>query len=142
MRDNNVTILLVDDDEIDRELLVRALRKANIINPVRTAVDGVQGLEILRGENGQEKIRRPYIIVLDWNMPRMSGAEFLYTIRDDKKLSDSIVFVLTTSSAQRDKLEAYDYNVAGFIVKDRAGKDFLELIQMLDRYWQVVDLPT
>jgi len=138
---NSVTLFLVDDDEVDRELIQRALTKAKIANPLRTAYDGMNALEILRGEGDNEKIQAPFIILLDWNMPRMNGLEFLQELRADENLKASIVFVLTTSAAERDKLSAYQQNVAGYIVKDRAGKDFLNLLSLLDTYWRIVEFP-
>ncbi|WP_321531060.1 response regulator [uncultured Desulfuromonas sp.] len=133
-----VTIFLVDDDDVDVMGVQRALRKLKILNPVVRAHDGLEALELLRNPS---TVKRPYIILLDLNMPRMNGFEMLTELRQDKALASSVVFVLTTSKADEDKVEAYQHNVAGYIVKNKVGEDFMGLIEMLDRYWRVVELP-
>lgn len=141
MADNTVTILLVEDDEIDAEAIDRAFKRARIANPILNVTDGLQALSVLRGENGETRLDRPYIILLDWNMPRMNGVEFLEELRKDPNLRDSVVFVLTTSNDDRDKVAAYERQVAGYMVKSKAGEDFMQLIALLDHYWRVVELP-
>ena len=141
METQTVSLLVVDDDEVDRELIVRGLRKAKIANPVITAVDGVEGLEVLRGTETTPGLDYPYIVILDWNMPRMNGAEFLEELRNDDRLKDAVVFVLTTSGSDSDIAAAYTKSVSGYIVKDRVGPDFIRLVELLDAYWRVVELP-
>ncbi|MEQ8208468.1 MAG: response regulator [Lacipirellulaceae bacterium] len=136
-----VTMLLVEDDEIDAEAIRRAFRKARIANPIEHVQDGLEALELLQGSNGKQPLQRPYLILLDLNMPRMNGIEFLKQMRRDEQLRDSVVFVLTTSDDDQDKLQAYESQVAGYIVKSKAGEDFVNLIGMLDHYWRVVELP-
>ncbi|QDU93432.1 response regulator [Lignipirellula cremea] len=140
MNENTVHILLVEDDEVSAEAVERAFRKARIANPIHLTRDGIEALDKLRG-NGVEPIPRPYIILLDLNMPRMNGLEFLEELRSDPELKRSIVFVLTTSSADRDRLAAYDQFVAGYVVKSKVGDDFMNFISMLDHYWRVVEFP-
>lgn len=139
--DQVVTLLLVDDDDVDIMSVRRALKDLDIGNPVVVAHDGLEALEHLRGENGREAIAPPYIIILDLNMPRMDGIEFLSELRADKALQHSIVFVLTTSCAQKDMVQAYAHNVAGFITKGASNDVVQEAVQMLDLYWRVVKLP-
>ncbi|MEM6329335.1 MAG: response regulator [Planctomycetota bacterium] len=141
MADNTVTILLVEDDQIDAEAIRRAFVKARIANPIEVVPDGVEALKRLRGDGGAEKLGQPYLVLLDLNMPRMNGIEFLEELRQDIELRPSIVFVLTTSDDDRDKLAAYDKQVAGYMVKSKAGEDFVKLIGMLDHYWRVVEMP-
>lgn len=136
-----VQVLLVDDDDIDAEAIRRAFKKARIANPIHHVPHGVAALERLRGEDGDAALERPYIILLDLNMPRMSGIEFLESIRGSSDLNDSVVFVLTTSDDHRDKVAAYQQNVAGYMVKAKAGEDFIKLIGMLDHYWRVIEMP-
>lgn len=138
MATEEVTVLLVDDDDIDRESTKRAFRKARIANPIVTAENGEEALELLRRDAQQ---LRPYIILLDLNMPRMNGIEFLEHVRKDERLSDAVVFVLTTSDADRDKWAAYNNHVAGYILKTEVGDGFVKLISMLEHYWRVVELP-
>ncbi len=138
---DTLQILLVEDDEVDARAVKRGLTKNKIFNPVTLARDGCEALDYLRGENGKERIPRPYVILLDLNMPRMNGIEFLKAIRGDAGLSKSIIFVLTTSQDDRDRSAAYDNHVAGYITKSEAGRDFLNLVQMLERFVIVVQFP-
>ncbi len=141
MEPKTVTLLIVDDDEIDRESILRSLRKERVSNPVITAGDGVEALSILR-RKGDARVERPVIVILDWKMPRMNGLEFLEELRADVNLRETVVFVLTTSHDEEDIHDAYRNLVAGYIVKDSAGQDFINLVQLLDTYWRVVQLPT
>jgi CheY-like chemotaxis protein len=141
MNSTVVNILLVEDDKLDIEATKRAFKKAKIANPVFVAKNGEEALDCLRGENGQPQIQAPYIILLDLNMPRMNGLEFLQHLRDDPRLSGSVVFVLTTSDAHQDQWAAYDKQIAGYVVKKNVGDDFMKLISMLQYYWNVVELP-
>lgn len=139
--DKTVKILLVEDDEVDAEGIERSFRKAKIANPVIRARDGVEALERLRGSSEEPPLAQPFLVLLDLNMPRMDGLTFLDNIRKDPAIQNAIVFVLTTSSAEKDKFAAYKSFVAGYIVKSRAGVDFVELIGLLDHYWRVVEFP-
>lgn len=141
MAGNEVSILLVEDDDIDAEAIGRAFVKSKIANPIYRARDGIEALSMLRGTDGQQRLSRPYIILLDLKMPRMNGLSFLDELRIDEDLRNSVVFVLTTSSAEQDMVAAYEKFVAGYIVKSRAGSSFADLIGMLDYYWRVVELP-
>lgn len=138
---NNVKILLIDDDDGDARSVERAFQKAKIANPITRAIDGIDAFEILRGENGKRKLQPPYILLVDINMPRMDGIDFLETIRDDENLRQTIIFMLTTSKNEEDKIKAYNKNVAGYIVKETAGRDFLKLTNLMDIYWRIVELP-
>lgn len=140
MTDNIVNILVVEDDEIDRMALKRGFAAHKIANPIIFARDGLEALELLRGD-GTPPMPCPYIILLDLNMPRMNGLEFLKALRADEDLHRSVVFVLTTSKAEEDRVRAYDHNVAGYMVKSDVGKSFINCLSMLDHYWKVVLLP-
>lgn len=135
------TFLIVEDDDIDRMALERAFDKLKILNDRVYARNGVEALDILRGRNGKERVPRPFIILLDLNMPQMNGLEFLDEVRNDEDLANSVVFVLTTSDADEDIVAAYENNVAGYIVKSDAATGFLRAIEMLEHYWRVVELP-
>lgn len=136
-----ITMLLVEDDDADIMGIQRALKALRVSNPVVIAHDGVEALEHLRGENGRDKLPQPYIILLDLNMPRMNGIEFLDELRKDPEHSTAVVFVLTTSSADEDKVQAYQHHVAGYIVKEDPKKTFLEAVKLLNYYWTLVELP-
>ncbi|WP_024871900.1 response regulator [Tolumonas lignilytica] len=133
-----VTILLVEDDDVDVMGVERALKKLKIANPIVRARDGMEGLALLREPAA---VPRPYIILLDLNMPRMNGLEMLAELRNDPVLSSAVVFVLTTSKADEDIVVAYQQHVAGYIVKSQVGDGFLRIMGMLDHYWRVVELP-
>ena len=133
-----ITLLVVDDDDVDAMGIERALKKLNIRNPIVRARDGIEGLALLRQPNA---VPQPYIILLDINMPRMNGLEMLAELRKDPKLSNAVVFILSTSKIYKDRMAAYDQHIAGYIVKNQVGDGFIRIIEMLDHYWQVVDLP-
>ncbi len=135
------TLLLVDDDEIDRRVVQTAFKRQRIANPVVVAEDGVQALEMLRGENGHTPITAPCFVLLDLNMPRMNGIEFLDAIRADAALKHTVVFMLSTSKAESDKMAAYDRHVAGYLVKSEAGRDFMNHLPLLENYLIAVHFP-
>jgi CheY-like chemotaxis protein len=134
-------LLHVEDDDICLMMLNRAFKKAKIGNPISVAHDGIEALELLRGTNGRHRLPRPFLILLDLNMPRMDGIEFLKELRKDEELRKSTVFVLTTSDADEDKVKAYNLGVAGYILKSNPANAFLEATALLDTYWRVVEFP-
>ncbi|NNE81637.1 MAG: response regulator [Silicimonas sp.] len=119
----------------------RAIRKADFINPVVVAKDGIDALHILRGNCCQEGLTPPYIVTLDINMPRMDGHEFLQEIRGDTKLRNVVIFILTTSDNKKDIASAYDHNVAGYILKERSEESLLEKVSMIENFSNLVVLP-
>jgi CheY-like chemotaxis protein len=133
-----LNILLVEDDEVDVMNVKRAFQKNHIANPLFTAGDGIEALEQLRS-GAIPKARR--IVLLDLNMPRMSGIEFLRELRADPELRSTTVVVLTTSNAERDKVDAYDLNVAGYLLKPVTFANFCDVMAALNRYWALVELP-
>ncbi|HEV7999082.1 MAG TPA: response regulator [Planctomycetaceae bacterium] len=141
MTSDTVSIMIVDDDEVDVRAIQRGLKQQRIANPVYIATDGRQGLEMLRGEQGYSKIPQPALIVLDLNMPRMTGLEFLEALRADAELVNSIVFILTSSDADEDKAAAYKHHIAGYVVKADAGVSFLKAVQMVQKYVLCVRFP-
>lgn len=135
-----VQLLLVDDDNGDAKAVLRSLRKAKIAHDLHRVTDGLAALRFLR----DKAIGNPgasYILLVDINMPLMSGHELISEIRRDPALHRLVVFMLTTSKDPADISIAYGNHVAGYIVKERAGEDFLELMLMLERYWRVVEIP-
>ena len=141
MTERTVTFLLVEDDDVDVKAIRRSLGDLRIANPLVVARDGREALEYLRGTNGREKIQSPYLILLDLNMPRMNGLEFLAELREDKELNMAVVFVLTTSKDERDRVSAYEKHVAGYIVKSNVSDSFSEAMRLIDHYWRVVEFP-
>ena len=123
MKNNQATVFLVEDDEIEAEAVHRAFYKLGIDNPICTARDGFEALKVLRGEANKE-ITPPILILLDINMPRMNGHEFLAELRQDSVLSDTKVFVLTTSESQKDMDRAIDMNIEGYLSKENGLEQF------------------
>lgn len=138
---SKVKILVIEDDEGDFMMIERTFEKARVINELVRARDGIEALDILRGRNGLQQLGRPYLVLCDINMPRMNGLSFVSELRQDPELKDTLVFMLTTSNHDQDKYHAYHLNVAGYILKDEAGKDFLKVVEMLGGYIQVVTFP-
>ena len=132
-----VSLLIVDDDDIDAMALKRALHKLKLLNPLYRARDGIEALELLR----TGKIPKPFIVLLDINMPRMNGLEFLEALRADPELTHAVVFVLTTSKSDEDIMAAYREHVAGYLLKQRMDSDFMQVISLLDHYWRIIELP-
>jgi len=141
MASKTVTFLLVEDDEIDVRVIKRGFKTLKLANPIVVARDGIEALEILRGSNGRQPITSPYLILLDINMPRMNGIEFLQEIRADDDLKSSIVFMLTTSASDEDLTMAYNFNIAGYLLKSNVMDSFTNALEMLDHYWKVVEFP-
>jgi CheY-like chemotaxis protein len=137
MTATRVTFLIVDDDEVSIMAIRRALARQGIENPVVEAGDGLEALSILK-----DGVRKPFVVLLDINMPRMTGLEFLAALRDDPSLHDTTVFILTTSDAPQDIGQAYAHNVAGYILKEDAYKSIAAAVGLLDVYTDAVVLPT
>jgi len=136
-----LTILLVDDDDVAAESVVRSLQRANLGLPVVWAEDGAVALDILRGRDPMRRAPRPRVVLLDLNMPRMDGFEFLRELRSDALLREDVVFVLTTSDIDTDRARAYHENVAGYMVKASVGPQFSRLAGLLASYRHAVALP-
>jgi CheY-like chemotaxis protein len=141
VEDRSITILLIDDDEVDVNAIRRSFWRLRIMNPIVVGRNGIEALDILRGHNGHEKIRAPYLVLLDLNMPRMGGIEFLAEMRADPALRRTLVFVMTTSADAEDRRRAYDMNVAGYVLKHQAGKTFLEAIALFESYLRAIEFP-
>ncbi len=142
MPEKMMNILLVEDDEVDVMNVQRAFKKNNITNPLFIASNGIEALSILRGSNSKTTIpplRR--IILLDLNMPKMNGIEFLRVLRADEQLQSIPVIVLTTSNEDKDKVEAYKLNVAGYILKPVTFSSFVETVATMNKYWSLVEIP-
>jgi len=133
-----VHLLIVEDDQVDAENIARAFSKGKLTNPLQFARDGIEALEILRADGPPARRR---IILLDINMPRMNGLELLREMRSDAALRGIPVVVLTTSNNDRDRFEAYDLQVAGYLLKPVIFQSFVDTMIALDRYWALVEFP-
>jgi CheY-like chemotaxis protein len=141
MGDKMVNILLVEDDEIDVMNVKRAFKKNNVTNPLYVCNNGLEALQFLRGDRDPSITENPQIILLDLNMPKMGGIEFLREIRKDEKLKKISVFIMTTSNEDKDKLDAYDLHVAGYILKPLSMERFIEAVSTLNNYWKLCEYP-
>ena len=137
---DRVTFLVVDDDDVSVMGMKRAIRKLQLSNPIEVARNGEEALKRLRAE-GDCKLKQPFIVTLDLNMPRMGGLEFLAEVRADEKLHDAVIFVVTTSDAPTDIASAYQRNIAGYIVKEDTFETLRRSLAMLREYSEVVRLP-
>jgi len=138
MTEKALNILLVEDDNVDVMNVKRAFDKNRIANPLFVAHNGIDALSMLRSGNVPGERR---IVLLDLNMPRMNGLEFLRELRADPDLHSTVVIVLTTSNDERDKVEAYNLNVAGYLLKPVTFVNFVETMAALNKYWALVELP-
>ncbi len=124
-------VLLLEDDNVDAMTVKRALKDLDVKNPLVRVVNGEQALAYLQNSDNAE----PCVILLDLNMPKMNGIEFLRIVKSDPTLKCIPVIVLTTSRADQDKLECFDNSVAGYIVKPVDYKGFLDAMKVLNLYW-------
>ena len=138
---SNLTILVVEDDDVAAEAVLRSLVKAGMRFPTVWAEDGEQALNALRGSDPERPVPRPRVVLLDLNMPRMNGFEFLQVLRADPDLCDDVVFVLTTSDADTDRVRAYHEHIAGYMVKSAVGPQFARLAQLMGLYQHTIRVP-
>lgn len=137
-----VPILLVEDDDVDAENVLRAFKKNNISNPLHVSINGEDALDWLRrsGKFAKRHHPRPGIILLDLNMPVMSGIEFLEIIKADEALKRIPVVILTSSWEESDREKCFALNVAGYIIKPVEFEKFVDAVNIIDRYWSLSEL--
>ncbi|MFK7949448.1 MAG: response regulator [Saprospiraceae bacterium] len=133
---NNRHILLVEDDEVDRMTVRRAVRKLKIPNKLVTAENGEQALEMLH-----ENQELPWFILMDINMPRMNGIELLKTMKADERLKIVPIIMLTTSAQDEDRYESFKHSVAGYVIKPVEFENFVQVIDRIHKYWLLVESP-
>jgi CheY-like chemotaxis protein len=137
MPDRVLNILLVEDDEVDVMNVRRAFERNNVSNPLYVAGNGLEALALLRDGTVPRERR---LILLDLNMPKMNGIEFLQALRADADLASTPVVVLTTSNDDQDKIDAYNLNVAGYLLKPVTFSNFCERMAALNKYWTLVEM--
>lgn len=130
-------ILLVEDDRVDVMTVTRALKEINVTNPISVVGNGEEALEYLRNPENE----KPGIILLDINMPRMNGIEFLQIAKGDDRLRRIPVVVLTTSKEEQDKLDSFSLGVAGYMIKPVDYLQFVEVMRTIKVYWTLSELP-
>ena len=134
---NSKPVLLVEDDSVDAMTVKRAFKDLNIANPLVHTLNGEEALKYLKSEEN----KKPCIILLDLNMPRMNGTEFMQVIKVDDKLKKIPIVVLTTSREERDKVESFRLSVAGYMLKGIDYKEFVEIVRTISTYWTLSELP-
>ncbi|BCE01152.1 response regulator [Marinicellulosiphila megalodicopiae] len=132
-----VTLFLIEDDDVDAMMIERSFEKNKIANKIVRAIDGVDAFEKLESNF----VTNPFVILLDLQMPRMNGLEFLTKLRANDKYSALVVFVLTTSENENDILASYKQHISGYFVKGKVGDNFIDIVNTLNSYWKIVHLP-
>lgn len=138
MKNNNLTILLVEDDKIDVQTIRRALKELKILNPIVVCENGLEALHYLDDLNNP----LPKIILLDLNMPKMNGIEFLGHRKERADLKLIPTVVLTTSKEEQDKVESFNLGVAGYMIKPVDYMQFVEVVKTINLYWTLSELPS
>jgi CheY-like chemotaxis protein len=131
-------ILLVEDDDVDVMTIKRAFKDLSVENQLVNTNNGEQALEYLKTNGNKE----PCVILLDLNMPKMNGIEFLTIVKADMTLKKVPVVVLTTSNQQQDITECFKLGVAGYMVKSVDYDKFVETIRAVNLYWTISELPS
>ncbi len=134
---NKKTILLVEDDKVDVMTVKRACRDIKLTNPVDVVGNGEEALEYLRNPDNEF----PCIILLDLNMPKMNGIEFLAVAKKDDAIKSIPVIVLTTSHEDQDRIASFNLGVAGYMLKPVNYQQFIEVVRTIDMYWTMSELP-
>lgn len=129
---SRVNVLVVDDDHIDVRMAVRVLQRMSGIGRISVARDGLEALLMLRGALDHEPVMEPYVILLDLNMPKMNGIDFLRVLRRDKRLQHASVIVLTTSNTVEDRAAVEDERVLGYVTKSQLSVDWRVLESILE----------
>jgi CheY-like chemotaxis protein len=137
MMKNLKPILLVEDDSVDAMTVKRALKELNVTNQLVHSIDGEQALEYLKTDDN----KKPCVILLDLNMPKMNGIEFLQAVKEDEKLKKTPIVVLTTSKEENDVTTSFRFSIAGYMVKPVDYKKFVEAIRAINLYWTLSELP-
>jgi CheY-like chemotaxis protein len=135
---NSKPILLIEDDDVDVMTVNRALQDSQITNQLVSIGEGEEAIEYLKDES----TAKPFIILLDLNMPRMDGAEFLKIVKADRVLKNIPVIIFTTSNSERDVTESFELGAAGYMVKSVDYEKFVETIRTIAQYWTLSQLPS
>jgi len=130
-------ILLVEDDNVDAMTIKRAFSDLKITNEIIHKINGIEALEYLR----EKENKTPCLVLLDLNMPKMNGIDFLKEIRADEDLRKLAVVVLTTSGNEKDIVESFNLNIAGYIIKPVDYKKFVQSISAIYEYWALSEMP-
>ncbi|SFQ75387.1 response regulator [Donghicola eburneus] len=131
----HAVILLVEDNEGDIVITEYAMRQAKLVNHMMVARDGDEALDVLFKRNGFEDAATPDLILLDLNLPKTDGFEVLKTIKSNKTLMRIPVVVLTSSSADIDRIKSYDLHANCFVAKPVRSSEFIHVVQKIEAFW-------
>lgn len=137
MSNSDKAVLLVEDDRVDAMTVKRAFKQIKVPNPLFHVENGEEALEFLRDESKPT----PMIILLDLNMPKMNGVEFLQVVKNDEELKQIPVIVLTTSKEQQDRVNTFKFSIAGYMIKPVDYQQFVEMVKTIRVYWNMSQLP-
>ena len=135
--ENGISILLAEDDKVDAMTVKRALRDINVTNPLIIVENGEEALAFLRDVSNQ----KPGLILLDLNMPKMNGIEFLEIAKKEEDIKRIPVVVLTTSQEDKDKMDRFNLGVAGYMIKPVDYMQFVEVVKTIHLYWSLSEIP-
>lgn len=138
---SSMNILLVEDNDLDVEILKRGLKRLGASGSLVRARDGLEALDVLRQDVTARDLPRPYVILLDINMPRMNGHEFLEALRTTDDIRDARVFVFTTSDSKKDVATAYRNNANGYIVKPNSSTELQNVLEALQQFLDICEDP-
>ena len=143
MKPRPIEILLIDDDPVDVRLTTEQLAQGKLRNTVAWAKDGVEALAYLRREGEFADVRRPDLILLDLNMPRMDGHEFLAEVKNDPVLASIPIVVVTTSDEDADIVESYRLHANAYVTKPIGLEQMGAVVRAIEGFWfEVVRLPS
>lgn len=138
-----IQVLLVEDSLPDIELTLEALEEAKLANEVHVVRDGAEALAFMHRSEGYEDAPRPDLIILDLNLPKLSGQEVLEHLKTHAELRRIPVAVLTTSAAEADVVRSYDLGANCYLTKPVDVDQFLKVVQSIEDFWfGVVRLPS
>lgn len=136
-----MNILVVEDNDLDVELLRRGLKKIGATGALVRAKDGVHALEILTDDIETQHLPHPLVILLDINMPRMNGHEFLKSLREIANLRHMQVIVFTTSDSPNDVMQAHQHCASGYVVKPNSSTELRDTLEAMRSYWHICEHP-
>ncbi len=137
----DMNIFLIEDNDLDVEILKRGLKRLGKSNSLIRARDGLEALQFLTNDGHRANLKHPFVILLDINMPRMNGHEFLLALRQSERLKAARVFVFTTSDSKKDVGFAYQNNASGYIVKPNSSSELNDILQSLQKFWEICEDP-
>jgi CheY-like chemotaxis protein len=141
MRKHLLEIVLVEDDEVEIEAIMRALKNLRVAHDLTVFRSGAGAIHSLRQQRQHLQHPYPFLLLLDLNIPDVPGLELLRRLRRDSLLKAALVFVLTNSDSEEDKLAAYSLHVAGYLLKSNLGSRYEHLTDLIHAYHQVVEFP-